>query len=150
VTADDLYALELFAGLDGSDERKLAGAMVERTLAPGAVLFAQGDPAESCFVVLEGEITVEIAVDGHRREQVSVLGRGDLFGEVALLDRGARSATCIAGPDGARVAELPRADFDRLYNAGDAFAYRLMDVILDRLVHRLREATRLLVEVTAD
>ncbi len=150
MTPAQLDDLGLFEGLEPASKSALAQALRERSLVAGEPLFAQGDRAHSCFVVLDGQIVVDTEIEGLGRERLSVLGRGDLFGEVALLDGGDRSATCTAGPDGAHVAELVRADFDRLFNAGDALAYGLMDTLLDRLAARLRGATRRLLEVAAE
>lgn len=146
----ELKDLEIFADLDPAQRGDLAKTLKERTLAGGEQLFAQGDAADSCFLILDGSVEVKLEVDGHGTEQLSSLSKGDLFGEVALLDGQARSATCAAGADGARVAELARADFDRLFNAGDQLAQAVMDVVLDRLVGRLRGATQLLLQVTAE
>lgn len=145
----DLSQFKVLSALDAGQRAKLAGALRMRQIAPGAVLFSQGDAADSCFFVLGGEILVDLDVAGRGAERVAVLERGDLFGEVALLDGRPRSASCTAGSSGAEVAALARADFDALFNAGDALAQRLMDIVLDRLVRRVRGATEQLLAVAA-
>lgn len=150
MNATELEGLTLFDGLSAAQKATLAQTLRARVLDGGDVLFVQGDAADGCYVVLAGGIAVEREVPGRGIERLATLGAGDLFGEVALLDGGLRSATCAAGPDGARVAELGRADFDALFAAGNPLAHAVMDIVLDRLAHRLRDATQLLIEVAAD
>jgi CRP-like cAMP-binding protein len=145
--ADRLYRLDLFRDFDRRELDILASLMQDRDLDAGEVVFRQGDRAASCFFVVEGE--VEVAIDGGAGElkTVSTLPTGALFGEVALVDGGLRSATCVAGPRGARLAALGRAEFDRIFNAGNPFAYKLMDVIGERVVEHLRAASSQLLDV---
>ena len=150
MTQDTLDGLSVFEGFDVEQRHALSEVVTALDLTPDEALFERGDAAESCFVILDGEVVVESAVEGHGRERLARLRRGDLFGEVALLDGGRRSASCTAGPEGARLIQLARVDFDRLFNAGDALAYRLMDTLLARLVRRLRGATSQLVELASD
>jgi CRP/FNR family transcriptional regulator, cyclic AMP receptor protein len=143
-----LDGLALFEGLTAAQRATMAHTLRDQMVDPGAVLFAQGADASSCFIVLDGQICVDMQVEGRGAERLGVLERGALFGEVALLDGGLRSAGCSAGPRGAYIAELTRADFDLLFQEGDAMAHALMDTILDRLAGRLRSATARLVEVS--
>ncbi len=150
MTPAEFDGLPLFEGLGAAQRATLAQTLRARDLGPGDVLFVQGDAADSCYLVLDGSIGVEAEIPDHGIERLAALGRGELFGEVALLDGGLRSATCAAGPEGARVAELDRADFDDLFAAGNPLAHAVMDIILDRLAGRLRDATRMLVDIAAE
>ncbi|MCB9539456.1 MAG: cyclic nucleotide-binding domain-containing protein [Myxococcales bacterium] len=150
MTPEEFDGLALFGQLGAAQRATLAQTLRPRDLDPGDVLFVQGDVADGCYLVLDGAIGVEAEIPGHGIERLATLRRGDLFGEVALLDGGLRSATCAAGPDGARVAELARADFDDLFAAGNPLAHAVMDIVLDRLAQRLRDATQRLVEVAAE
>ena len=140
--------LSLFEGLDEAQRATMAHTLNDQMLEPHEVLFVQGAAASSCFIVLDGSIAVDMRVEGRSPERLATLERGALFGEVALLDGRPRSASCAAGPAGAYVAELTRADFDLLFQEGDAMAHALMDTLLDRLADRLRSATEMLVEVS--
>ncbi len=135
-----LKGMGLFSGFDDRELRVLAGAMRDHSFLPFEVVFRKGDRAAGCYFVLDGGIEVSVeGVDG-REETVATLGKGELFGEVALIDGGLRSATCRATIDGAELVSLGRAEFDQVFNAGNAFAYKLMDLIGERVIERVRTA----------
>lgn len=136
---ESLEGLPLLEDLDPRQRRSLAAVLEEKTFDAGERIFAQGDKAWSCYLILEGSVEVEVGEQVSKT--VATLGAGELFGEVALLDRGRRSAGCVAGPHGARLAELKRPEFDLIFEAGNSFAYRLMDLIAAQLVRRLRQAS---------
>lgn len=150
MTPERLTSMDLFSDLEPRELQVLAAVMRERALAPGWILFDAGARAASCYFVLDGQIIVEAQVLGRGRQRLAVLERGDVFGEVAVLDGGRRSASCAAGDAGAVVAELGKPDFDQIFNAGNAFAYKLMDLIARRLVDRLRGATARLLQVIVE
>ena len=139
--ATRLAVLPIFESLDLRQRQSLAQAMTERSYLPGEAIFVQGDKAWSCFILIEGSVTVRGRAGEQRERTLATLGGGELFGEVALLDGGRRSASCVAGPEGAALAELARPEFDMIFNAGNQFAYRLMDLVAAQLVRRLRLAS---------
>ena len=105
--------------------------MTERRVPAGAVVFEAGAPGGALFVVAEG--TVEIAVArGARRHRLAVLGPGKVLGEVSLVDRGARSATCAALED-AVLLELTAESFDDARRASDV-SLRMLEAIIANLV----------------
>jgi len=67
------------------------------------------------------------------------VGPNTILGQVSLIDRGARSATLKAASS-TMVLECGVDDFDRLFNAGTPFAYKLMDKIVTELARGVREA----------
>ena len=67
----------------------------ERSYAPGEVVFSEGDPASEMFIVQEGKVGLVKNVAG-REIFLAAQGRGDFFGEMALLDSHPRTATCFA------------------------------------------------------
>ena len=145
VTPERLAVLPIFAALDLRQRQSLAQVLQERFYLPGEQVFAMGDKAWGCYFVLDGVVEVQVTgAEGPRT--VATLGKGELFGEVALLDHGRRSAGCVAGGAGAALAELSRPEFDLIFNAGNTFAYKLMDLIATQLVRRLRHATETLTE----
>ncbi len=98
------------AGLGGDDLRRLERHVTERRLSAGEVLVTEGDVASDLFLVTEGEVeAVRAGTDGD--VVLGRLGAGDIVGEVALFDRGPRSATVRARTD-AVVHALPFACLD--------------------------------------
>ena len=84
----------LFTGLSDNDTAQIAGMFKERTFAAGETIIKEGVGAAAFYVIESGEAAVSI-----RGEQVRTLGRGDYFGEIALIDEGSRSATVTAATD---------------------------------------------------
>jgi CRP-like cAMP-binding protein len=96
-------------------------------LAPGEVLFKAGDPGDVMFVVLEGSL--DIMVD-NRLVEKSV--RGDIIGEMALIDESSRSGT-VAASEASTLAKLDTARFQRLIQLNPFFATHVMKVLVNRI-----------------
>lgn len=141
-------ALPFFARLSATQRRALSQVLADRRFAPGAVIFEEGDPGLSCGFIVTGTVHAEVdAGPGRPRERINSMGPGEIFGEIALLDGGHRSATCVAGEDGARVAMLSRADFGQLFEAGNPFAFSMVRLVARQLARRLQHAARVWSEV---
>ena len=106
--------------------------MRERTLADREVVFAAGAPGDALYVVAEGTVEVSLQRDA-RRVRLGVLGPGKVFGEVALIDGGPRSATCAALGD-ASVLELGQDEFAALAEAYSPLSLRLLEALIANLV----------------
>jgi CRP-like cAMP-binding protein len=120
----------LFAGLLPSELDRIALVMNPIEVAAGDVVCTEGEPGHELFVIADGETAVERG--GHA---VAKLRTGDYFGELALLDRGPRSATVRALSD-TRLYVLPETSFVALLNEVPALAQKL----LASLATRLRQA----------
>ncbi len=106
VEADELRQVRFLEPLKDRVLKNLAKGMTERSAAAGEVLVGQGDSAVAFFIVLEGELSVQIAGKEVRR-----LGRGDHFGEIALLvPEAGRTATVLATTP-VRVGALSKWNF---------------------------------------
>jgi CRP-like cAMP-binding protein len=104
------------------------------TLEPGAVLFQQGDPGDSMFAVIEGEL--DVVVDG---AVVDHIGVGRIFGEVALVERSPRTATVVASSR-CVLASVDQRQFTFMVHETPRFALDVMKELFERLRHS-REAT---------
>jgi CRP-like cAMP-binding protein len=106
----------------------LAGAGApSRTYKAGEVIFREGDPAQEMFVVKTG--TVEIRL-GNRL--LDTLVERSIFGEMALIDQGPRSATAIAATD-ATVVPVAEKQFLLMVSRTPYFALNVMRVLVQRL-----------------
>jgi CRP/FNR family cyclic AMP-dependent transcriptional regulator len=124
-----IKAVPLFAGLSDREAAELARRFTERRFEAGTDLTSQGASGVGFFVLGSGEAMV--TVDGEERR---TLGPGDFFGELALLDRGSRTATITATTAGTAYG-LTAWDFKPLIEANGAMAWTL----LQELAHRIRE-----------
>jgi CRP-like cAMP-binding protein len=93
---DVLRRTPLFATLDQDAAASLRASMTEIELARGEVLFHEGDPGDSLYVVLRGKIKLGRTSGDGRENLVAVLGPGEMFGELSLFDPGPRSAGATA------------------------------------------------------
>ncbi len=94
-------------------------------LAAGDTLFQVGEPGESLYVVQSGEIELFIKDTAGQRIPLAIVGTGEVFGELALLDRSPRTATAVALAD-SELLELDRDDLLLLFRTSPAAALRLL------------------------
>lgn len=95
-------------------------------------IFAEGDPADAAYFLLEGEVMV-----GRGGKTLASLGAGNMFGIVAAIDGGPRSASVIANGK-TKMLRLRDSDFDALFATGNRFAFTLVDMVARQLVQHLR------------
>ena len=94
--AELLAEITLFKPLWPEQRLQLASKMRPRRFAKGEVVFHKDDPATHLYVIASGTVKISIQEDTGREVLVAVYRGGDLFGELALFDAGARSATVTA------------------------------------------------------
>jgi CRP-like cAMP-binding protein len=98
----------------------------------GDVIFEEGSTGRDLYVVLDGN--VEIAkVNGSQKTVIVTLGKGEFFGEMAVIDGSARSATAISATPNTRVMRINHARFVYLVSQQPAFAMMIMDALSKRL-----------------
>jgi len=91
-----LNDIKFFEVLDADDRRDLASVINHSQIAEGDTLFRAGEPGDSLFVVRSGEIELFVKDTAGQRIVLTIAKEGDLFGELALLDAGSRTATAVA------------------------------------------------------
>jgi CRP/FNR family cyclic AMP-dependent transcriptional regulator len=133
----------LLDGLSVGEREQLLALARPRTFARAAVVCHAGDPADSMHLVAEGRLAVQVSLDTGESSMINLLGPGDYFGELALLDRtGGRTATVSALED-SRTLVIGAQAFTRLRESNPSFE-RTLTVLLahrvDILSQRLLEA----------
>ena len=98
----------------------------------GDIIFEEGTTGRELFVVLDGRIDI-FKLDGATRTMIVTLGKGEFFGEMAVIDGSARSATAIAAAPKTRVIRINHARFVYLVSQQPAFALMVMDALSKRL-----------------
>lgn len=132
------------ADLSASDARVVVGFMQPKRFKLGTVFIKEGEATHTDFMmlILDGEVLVQNEVASADDSMVmSILGPGNMIGEMGVLDGAPRSATCTATTDLA-VAILSRDALLKIINDNPPVAARLMLAISKRLSDRLREANR--------
>jgi uncharacterized membrane protein len=99
VNPDILLDIKFFELLDEDDRRLLASVVDHAVLRQEDILFEKGDPGESLFIVCCGQMELFIRSVTGERIVLTVAEHGDLFGELALRERDARTATAVALED---------------------------------------------------
>lgn len=148
-THERLRELGLLAGLDDEALRELGSTLATIDVRPGEAVFHEGDGGRDMYVLLEGEMEVLKRSKRDREARVAVLGAGDWFGEMAILDVLPRSATVRAiAPS--TLLRLTAQELDVLYRR-DLKSYSLIVMNIAReMSRRLRVADGLLAELVAN
>jgi len=108
-----LAEVPLFSLLDEQERATLAERLDTVTFAGGASVFERGDPGDSLYVVRSGEIEIFFKNDTGERIVLETARTGDFFGEISLLDGGARTASAVATKDVEAVV-VDREDLEEL------------------------------------
>ena len=131
----------VFDGLSDAEVDAFAGFLLERRVPEGEHLFHEGDPGDSLFVLLAGDVAVDVRGTHGDPLRVGRLGPGDVIGEQACIDPAPRSATVIATSN-VLVVELTRTSLDRMSRELPRVASLLLGVIIQELTERLRGVDR--------
>jgi CRP-like cAMP-binding protein len=131
-TVDFLATIPLFSRLDRADLEQFAALIREKTYPKGSVILFENDPGDSLLIVREGRVKVVLVGEDGREVILAVLGVGDHFGELSLIDDQPRSAHVIAMEDAALLV-LRREDFRRRVESSPAIAWALLQELSQRL-----------------
>jgi CRP-like cAMP-binding protein len=135
-----LAQLPLFAALAPAHQAELADLLRRRRYAPDEVIFHEGDPGAALYIIESGAVAVRLSSYEGKEVVLALLGRGDVLGELALLDGEPRSADAVAR-ESTQLLALQRDDFLRFLTASPPAAISLLAVLsrrlrrTDRLVH---------------
>ncbi len=127
----------LLAGVSPDDVRQLVEVAERRTFRRGQVVFHDDDPADALHLVGKGYFAVRSTMPSGETVLVAMLGPGDAFGELALIDTGRRGATVQAFADGETLA-LHRNAFEALRRQRPAVDRALATILAGR-ISRLNE-----------
>jgi len=132
MTVETLRQVPLFESLDDATAKRLC-ALIETLDCPGQkVLFRAGDVGNAMYVIERGKVRICVhAADGHE-VTLTELGRGDFFGEMALLDGQQRSANAVIAED-ARLAVLSREHFLSFMRGSPDVALKMLTALANRL-----------------
>jgi len=97
------------------------------TFSAGETIFTEGSSGRTMYVVIKGSVDIRL-----HNKTLDVAGPGQFFGEMALLDSRARSATAIAKND-CTLASIDEKQFFRLLEQTPLFVLNVMKVLVDRL-----------------
>src|SRR5438445_6187026 len=94
-----LAEIPMFELIDEQERQTLSELLDSCTFSKGETIFSQGDAGDSLFVVRQGRVQAIVTSDDGQAIIVGENERGDVFGEISLLDGGPRTATAVAVED---------------------------------------------------
>ncbi len=122
-----LGSVPLFAACSRKDLQKIARASDEISVAAGKTLVTQGEIGRECFVIVDGTATVK-----RNGRKVATLKAGDYFGELALLDKGPRTAT-VEADSALTVLVLGPREFTAVLDTVPGLAHKLLSSLAARI-----------------
>jgi CRP-like cAMP-binding protein len=135
VTTNKLAVLRkhpIFCDLDPEAFEQLGRYAKHATLKRGATIFSKGDPGSSLIAVVSGTIKISISSPDGRNAILNLIGPGEIFGEVAVLDGQARTADAIANTN-CEIFVLDRREFLPFVRSQPALAMKFIELLCTRL-----------------
>ena len=133
----------LFGKLSQKHIDRLVACTVGKSIARATTIFAKGDPGSSLFAICNGTVRITVpSVDGHDAV-FNLIGKGDIFGEIALLDGRPRTADAIAISD-CELFVIERRDFLPLVREEPEIALKLIEILCGRLRQTTEQAENLM------
>ncbi len=138
-----LKKIPLFRDLSNSELIKVSNLVQKVSLNAGGKVFKRGEAGDAMYLVREGEVEVVVDKpedDSNEEAVVAVLGEGELFGEMALVEGEPRSATVRARTE-VKLFRIKKEYFMDLMQNDHEIAFKIYRRLTMVLSHRLRETT---------
>jgi len=132
-----LKSVPLFASFPDEQLRTLVTVVTRRSAPRGSIIMAAGDPTDSLYLVISGRLKVMMGDADGKEVILSILGPGEFFGEMGLIDDSPRSASVVT-IEPCELLSLARRDFKKCL----AENFEMTMTVMRGLVRRLREADR--------
>jgi len=135
MTIDTLRQVPLFGSLDDEAAKRLCELLETLDCKTGTFLFRAGDSGDAMYLIEHGKVRICVqAADGHQ-VTLTEFGRGDFFGEMALLLDGQRRSADALVAEGARLAVLSREHFLSFMRRNPNVALEMLTALANRLRH---------------
>jgi len=134
-----LGTIQLFRGLAPGGLERIAAIAGEERHATNTFVFREGEIGDKLYLILEGKVRISRNLAGMGEEALAVLGPGEAFGEMSLIDDVPRSADAVVHED-CRLLVITREAFEDLLFIHKDLAYEILWNFIKTLSGRLREA----------
>lgn len=135
---DALSQVYLFRELAPNEMERVLSISKEKKVKKNEIVFKEGDIGDAFYLIVTGSVRISTLVPGVGEEALTILGEGEYFGEMALIDDAPRSASAIANDDG-MLLYIGKDDFRNLLEQQTDIAYKLLWVFTKTLSARLRK-----------
>ncbi|MFO7830672.1 MAG: cyclic nucleotide-binding domain-containing protein [Desulfuromonadaceae bacterium] len=134
-----LQRIPVFSHLNNKDLRYIKTLIHTRTYDPGEIIFEQGDPGSGMYIIRSGHVTLFTRDVHNKREDLSILGPGDFFGETTIATPAARvtSASCN---ENCELLGLFRSDLFAVAERRPEIANRILLGLTSVISERLQNA----------
>ncbi len=123
-----LQSVPFFTELQQDEANELARHLVIRRFNQGQVIFHHGDPGGLLYIISRGKVKISHSTPEGQEALLAILGSGDFFGELALLDNSPRSATAES-LETTETLTLHREDFRRYISSNPDFAMHVLQTM---------------------
>jgi CRP/FNR family cyclic AMP-dependent transcriptional regulator len=137
VSTTVLKSVPLFASFPDEQLRLLVGVVTRRSAPRGSVIMAAGDQIDSLYIVISGRLKVMMGDAEGKEVILSLIGPGEFFGEMGLIDDSPRSASVVT-IEPCELLSIAKRDFKKCL----AENFEMSTAVMRSLVRRLREADR--------
>jgi CRP-like cAMP-binding protein/DNA-binding transcriptional ArsR family regulator len=138
LSAADKEALLREQGLSAGELRLLATYSREVRFPPEAVIFSEGQRGDELYIVVDGHVRISRTLPGLGEEALVILGRGEIFGEMALIDDEPRSADARAHTNGCTLFMVDRQRLEEVLDMDPDAARQFLTLLCHILCRRLR------------
>ena len=141
-----LHSVSIFSDLDEAEIEKIAEICVERDFSRDEVIFVEHTEGDELFLILEGEVTIQLELTSEEDAMPLItLPKGDVFGELSVVDDAPRSATARCLTD-CRLLVLNREDFNRVMESDHSLGYKVMYQVARLVSQRVRYTNQKIVD----
>lgn len=127
-----LQTVPFFVGLSEEEADQLSKRLVLRRFSSGQIIFHHGDPGGLLYIVSKGKVKITHSTPDGQEAMLAIVGTGDFFGELALLDDSPRSATAEA-LEPTETLTLHRDDFMRYIQDNPHFSMHVLQTMARRI-----------------
>ncbi|MFW6118514.1 MAG: Crp/Fnr family transcriptional regulator [Chloroflexota bacterium] len=140
-----LKKVEIFSGLSLTQLESLEQISEEKRYRGGETVFTEHSPGGEVYIIKKGKVCIELGLKGKpNTATIQRLGVGQIFGELALVDKRSRSATAICEND-CEIITVNRDKLDKLFEQDSRLGYVVMKNLAQLLAERLRRTDLMLV-----
>jgi len=123
---ESLKTISIFSDLNDSELDRLAEVCSERTYLADEFIFVEHTEGDELFMILDGEVSIQLELSNEEDSMPLLsLGKGNVFGELSVVDNAPRSATARAATD-THLLVLGKKDFDNLIESDHDLGLKVM------------------------
>lgn len=149
ISAEQLAAIPLFADLAPAEREELIPILDELTFSTGDLILRAGDSDPALYVVLSGEVEIDLALLGIESAPVTSIGPNGIFGETSFFNPAPHTAT-VRCRQPSTLIRFRRAEFERLLSENSLAAFRISAKAAQVLASRLQATDRWVCELLGE